>query len=66
MSVKGIPPEPHFYREKLGFAGVYLFFLILAPKHRMWVLVRTALFVVNNAQRKFRHANMLSQLTQFL
>ena len=23
------PPEPHFYIEKLGFAGVYLFFLFL-------------------------------------
>ena len=23
------PPEPHFYIEKQGFAGVYLFFLFL-------------------------------------
>ena len=23
------PLEPHFYKEKLGFEGVYLFFLIL-------------------------------------
>ena len=23
------PLEPHFYMEKLGFAGVYLFFLFL-------------------------------------
>ena len=34
--------EPHFYIAKLGYAGVYLFFLIFAPKHRLWVLVRTA------------------------
>ena len=33
---------PHFYIAKLGFAGIYLFFLIFAPKHRLWVLVRTA------------------------
>ena len=36
------PLKPHFYIEKLGFAGVYLFFLFFAPKHRLWVLVRTA------------------------
>ena len=38
------PILPHLYLEKkkLGFAGVYLFFLIFAPKHRLWVLVRTA------------------------
>ena len=37
---------PHFYIAKLGYAGVYLFFffLIFAPKHRLWVLVRTASF----------------------
>ena len=23
------PPEPHFYIEKLGYVGVYLFFLFL-------------------------------------
>ena len=36
------PPEPHFYIAKLGYAGVYLFFLIFAPKHKLSVLVRTA------------------------
>ena len=36
------PLEPHFYIEKLGYAGANLFFLIFAPKHRLWVLVRTA------------------------
>ena len=36
------PLIPHFYIAKLGYAGIYLFFLILAPKHRLWVLVRTA------------------------
>ena len=35
------PLTPHFYIVKLGFTGVYIF-LIFAPKHRLWVLVRTA------------------------
>ena len=36
------PLIPHFYIVKLGNAGVYLYFLFFAPKHRLWVLVRTA------------------------
>ena len=36
------PLKPHFYIVKLGFTGVYIFFLISAQKHRLWVLVRTA------------------------
>ena len=36
------PLKPHFYIGKLGFAGVYLFFLIFDPKNTLWVLVRTA------------------------
>ena len=39
--------KPHFYIVKLGFTGVYIIFLISAQKHRVWVLVRTAL------QRRF-------------
>ena len=35
------PLTPHFYIVKLGFTGVY-FFLIFVPKHRLWVLLRTA------------------------
>ena len=34
--------KPHFYIVKLGFTGMYFFFLILAQKHRLWVLTRTA------------------------
>ena len=34
---------PYFYSVKLGFTGVYISFLISAQKHRLWVLVRTAL-----------------------
>ena len=36
------PLRPHFYIVKLGFTGVYIIFLISALKHRLWVLVRTA------------------------
>ena len=36
------PLKPHFYIVKLGFAGVYIIFLISAKKHRLWILVRTA------------------------
>ena len=36
------PLTPHFYIVKLVFTGVYIFFLIFALKHRLWVLVRTA------------------------
>ena len=37
------PLQPHFYIAKLGFTGIYINFLISAQKHRLWVLVRTAL-----------------------
>ena len=37
------PIKPHFNIVKLGFTGVYIIFLISAQKHRLWVLVRTAL-----------------------
>ena len=37
------PLEPHFHIVKLGFTGVHIIFLIFAQKHRLWVLVRTAL-----------------------
>ena len=37
--------KPHFYilLVKLGFTGVYNICLISAQKHRLWILVRTAL-----------------------
>ena len=31
--------KPHFYIVKLGFAGVYIIFLIFALKHKFWVLL---------------------------
>ena len=30
------PLKPHFYIVKLGFAGVYIIFVISAQKHRLW------------------------------
>ena len=37
------PLKPHFYRVKVEFTGVYIIFLISAQKHRLRVLIRTAL-----------------------
>ena len=37
------PLKPHLYIVKLGFTGVYIIFLISAQRHRLWVLIRTAL-----------------------
>ena len=37
------PLKPHFYIVKLGFTRVYIIILISAQKHRLWVVVRTAL-----------------------
>ena len=44
MNIMNVYPlKPHFYIEKLEFAGVYLFFLyFFSPKHRLWVLVGEA------------------------
>ena len=33
------PLTPHFYIVKLGFTRVFIFFLIFALKHRLWVLI---------------------------
>ena len=41
------PLKPHVYIVKLGFTGVYMIFLISVQKHRLWVLVRTALSTHN-------------------
>ena len=39
---KVYPLEPHFYIEQNGGCRGLPIFLIFAPKHRLWVLVRTA------------------------
>ena len=35
------PLKPHFYIVKLGLTGVNIFSFFFAPKHRLWVLIRT-------------------------
>ena len=52
------PLTPHFYIVKLGFTGVYIFFLIFAPKQRLWVLVRTA------SVRRFKRAPTIYVLSK--
>ena len=48
------PLTPHFYIVKLGFTGVF-FFLIFAPKHRLWVHVRTAsIYVLSKIRKNFK------------
>ena len=39
----GDPLKLHFYVVKLRYTGYILFFLFLLKKHRIWVLIRTAL-----------------------
>ena len=51
------PCTPHFYIVKLGFTGKYIFFLIFAIKHRLWVLVRTATIYVLSKNKKKNQKN---------
>ena len=64
------PLKPHFYIVKLGFTGVYIIFLISAPKHRLWVLIRTALPTSTHnlcfEQKYEKHQSFLSENFQFL
>ena len=43
MSVKYIPPHTPLLYSKTGVCRGIPIFLIFAPKHRLWVLVRTTL-----------------------
>ena len=42
MSMKSIPPHTPLLYSKTGVYRGIPIFLIFAPKHRLWVLVRTA------------------------
>ena len=42
MSVKCVPPQTPLLYSKTGVCRGIPIFLIFAPKHRLWVLVRTA------------------------
>ena len=53
-------PVKRFYTVKLGYTGVYAFFLFFAPKHRLWVLVRTeavltctTIYVLSENKKKY-------------
>ena len=47
------PNKPYFYIVKLGFTGVYIFFLISAQKHRLWVRVPT-IYVLSRNKKNIR------------
>ena len=58
------PLKPQFYIVKLGFTGVYIIFLILLKKHRLWILVRTVLTSTHNLcfeQECGKYQNFLSE-----
>ena len=71
---KCIPLIPNFYIAKLGYAGVYLFFLFFAQKPRLWVLVRTSsarrfkrvptIYILSKNKKKYIKKN--SENCQFL
>ena len=46
------PFKPHFYIEKQGYAGALHIF---ALKHRLWVLVRTTIYVLSKNKKKYQH-----------
>ena len=52
------PFKPHLYIIKLGFTGVYIIVLFSDPKHRLWVLVRTA------SQRRFKRVSTIYILSR--
>ena len=69
------PLKPQFYIVKLGFIGVYIIFLISAQKHRLWVLVRTALmrrfsrvptiFVLSRNKKKYQSESFYMKYFSF-
>ena len=61
------PLQPHFYIIKLWFTWVCISFLISAQKHRLWVLVRTALLRSSNKfpQLEQKHENYQNFTPEF-
>ena len=55
MSVKCIPPRTPLLNSKTGVCEGISIFLIFAPKHRLWVLVRTAsaIYVLSKNEKKY-------------
>ena len=62
------PLKPHFCIVKLGFTGVYIIFLILLKKHRLWVLAKAVLTSTHNLcfeQKYEKYQSFLSENFQF-
>ena len=61
------PLNPAFMFCKTGVYRVYNFFLIFAPKHRLWVLIRPASPSTHNLEHKCEiYQNFLSESFHFL
>ena len=54
MSVKCVPPQTPLLYSKIGVCRGIPIFLIFAPKHRLWVLVRTAIYVLNKNKKNIK------------
>ena len=51
--VKYTPSHPaFFYIVKMRFTGAYIFFLIFALKHRLWVFVRLTIYLLIKNKKK--------------
>ena len=61
MSVKCIPPQTPLLYRKVGICRGLSIFLIFAPKHRLWVLVRTALpiYVLSENKKNIKNFQFL-------
>ena len=46
--------KPHFYVVKRGLTGVYIIFLISTQKYKLWVLVRTTIYVLSKNMKNIR------------
>ena len=56
MSVKGIPPYTPLLYSKTGVCRGIPIFLIFAPKHRLWVLVKTAsIYVLRKYEKSIKN-----------
>ena len=56
------PLTTHFYIVKLGFTGVYIICLFVAPKHILWVLNEAVLTCTHNIclEQKYENSQTIS------
>ena len=59
------PSNPTFMIAKLGYAGVYLLFLFFAPKHKLWVHVKTCTHNLCFEQKQEKYQNFSAEYFQF-